>query len=304
MSAKVLVLGGTGMLGHMALRVLSAESELSVRATHITNPADPFFFDVEKGLQKLELICSRMGSCDYVINCIGVTAANINPSQPPSLVKAININALFPHQLGLFCRSNGIRLIHISTDGVFSGRGQTYDESSECDCPDFYGKTKSLGEVLNNASVINIRCSIIGPSPYEKGGLWEWFCSQPSAAVISGYTNHIWKGVTTYQFAELCRKIITQNKFDKLRDTSPVFHFTPNQPVSKYELLCFFKSALKRDITIKPAEHAGGAVRRLLVSKFTVFGELYGQEHTMESSIKEMMDFIDTKHYSGVSTWE
>lgn len=253
---------------------------------------------------QLELICSRIKGCDYIINCIGITAANITLSQPSSLIKAININALFPHQLGLFCRSNGIRRIHISTDGVFSGRGRTYDESSACDCPDFYGTTKSIGEVLNNTGVINIRCSIIGPSPYEKGGLWEWFCSQPAATVISGYTNHIWKEVTTYQVAELCRKIIAQNKFDELRDTSSVFHFAPNQPVSKYELLCCLKSVLKKDVTIKPVEHTGGAVRRLLVSKFTVFGKLCGQEHTMEYSIKKMMDFIGTKHYSGVSTWE
>ena len=138
MRIKVLVLGGTGMLGHMVLRVLSTDKQLSVNATHLTDPSDPLFFDVEQGLDKLELICRADKGCEYIINCIGITAANIKYNEPASLIRAININAVFPHQLGLFCSSHGIRLIHMSTDGVFSGRSNIYDEDSECDCFDFH----------------------------------------------------------------------------------------------------------------------------------------------------------------------
>ena len=296
MSVKVLVLGGTGMLGHMVQKVLSTDKHLSVNATHLTDPSDLLFFNVEQGLDKLELICRAGKVCEYIINCIGITSANIKPDKPASLIKAIDINSVFPHQLGLFCLSRDIRMIHMSTDGVFSGRSNTYDEESECDCLDFYGKTKCLGEVLNNTSVINIRCSIIGHSPYEKGGLWEWFCSQPPGAVINGYTNHLWSGVTTYQFAELCRRIITQNCFQRLRMESPVFHFAPNQPVSKYELMNIFKSVLERDIVINPSEHPHGIVKRLLISKFSAFKELFNQNLRMELSIKELMNFIDTNN--------
>jgi dTDP-4-dehydrorhamnose reductase len=305
MSIRVLVLGGTGMLGHMVLKVLSADSKLSICATHIENPQDPFFFDVEQGLDKLESICNANKGCDYVINCIGITSANINLDDPASLAKAIVINTAFPHQLGLFCRSHNIRIIHISTDGVFSGRsGAVYDESSECDCADFYGRIKYLGEVLKNRNIINIRTSIVGPSPFEKTGLWDWFSSLPSGSTVTGYTNHIWNGVTTYQFAELCRKIITQNRFEGLRAESALFHFAPNQPISKYELLNVFKSALKKDITINPNEHPDGPVKRILTTEFFGLRQLYTHDQTIESALKQMMNFVDNTKYSKISTGE
>jgi len=173
---------------------------------------------------------------------------------------------------------------------VFSGRAEFYDEDAPCDCFDVYGKTKSLGEVVDS-NVLNIRCSIIGPSPYERGGLFEWFQSQPEDSVISGYTNHVWNGITTFQFAKLCQRIIEGNQFDCLRKESAIFHFVPNQQVSKYELLNILKSALNKKITINPAEHIKGAVKRVLVSKYSGLKRLYGHDIPMEKAIRQLIEF-------------
>jgi dTDP-4-dehydrorhamnose reductase len=290
MNTKILVLGSTGMLGHMVLKVLSREKKFTVSGTCISNSTDLFYFDVEEGLEKLDLIFSENKGYDYFINCIGITADKIDPSNSRSITKAIKVNALFPHELAEFVREKNAKLIHISTDGVFLGCAELYDEDAPCDCFDVYGKTKSLGEVVNS-NVLNIRCSIIGPSPYERGGLFEWFQSQPEGSVISGYTNHVWTGITTFQFAKLCQRIIEGNQFDCLRKESAIFHFVPNQQVSKYKLLTILKSALNKKITINPVEHSKGTVKRILVSKYSGLKRLYGHDIPMEKAIRQLIEF-------------
>lgn len=292
MSVKVLVLGSTGMLGSMVLKVLSKEKGLKVFGTHISDNTDLFYFNVEDGLEKLNLLYEKSSGFDYFVNCIGFTADKIDSADSFSIIKAITLNAIFPHQLADFVGKRNVRLLHISTDGVFAGKAETYSEDSPCDCADIYGKTKSLGEVVNNKNVINIRCSIIGPSPFEKRGLFEWFSSQPEGATIPGYTNHLWNGVTTYQFAELCCKIIKDNRFNILREESSVFHFAPNHPVTKYQLLKILKSILNKNVTITPVEHSKGEVKRVLISRYERWKELYSCNIPMESAIKQMVDFI------------
>ena len=289
MSTRILILGSTGMLGHMVLKVLSKGKFFLTNGTHLTASDDLLYFNVEAGLEKLSLICEKNKGFNYLINCIGITADKIDSSDSSSITRAIAINSLFPHQLAKFARDKNIRVIHISTDGVFSGTAECYDEDSPCDCLDIYGKTKSLGEVVNS-NVLNIRCSIIGPSPFEKGGLFEWFQSQPEGTTISGYTNHIWNGVSTSQFAELCRRIIKDNQFEDLRKESSVFHFAPNRAVSKYELLNILKSALNKKITINSVEHSDGIVRRVLVSKYSGLKKLHDCDIPMETAIKQLVN--------------
>ena len=291
MSIKILVLGSTGMLGYMVSEVLSREKVFTVCGTHILNRTDLFYFDVEEGLEKLGLIYRENGGYDYVINCIGITADKINLSLSSSLIKAIKLNSLFPHQLAEFALQKNIRVIHISTDGVFSGGAQSYDEDDPHDCTDAYGKTKSLGEVTSE-KFLNIRCSVLGPSPFEKRGLFEWFRSRPEGSVVSGYTNHVWNGVTTFQFVELCREIIKNDQFDCLRKESSVFHFAPNHPVSKYELLIILRDVLDKNITINPVEHSSGAVKRILVTKYRGLKGIYGQDSSIENAIRQLIEFV------------
>lgn len=236
---KVLVLGVTGMLGHMVHRVLAASATIEAHGTHILDKQSPFYFDVMSGLGELEIICAKSSRYDYFINCIGILPAKIEDKDPASIRKAIKINSLFPHELSAFAKDHGGRVIHISTDGVFSGDAESYYEDDAHDCKDLYGITKSLGEVFAE-NFLNLRCSIIGPSPFLGEGLMEWFLKQPTGAVVPGYTNHIWHGISTYQFGNLCLKIIEGDHFEKIRTESSVFHFAPNEPITKYELLRLF----------------------------------------------------------------
>ncbi|MDO8463067.1 MAG: sugar nucleotide-binding protein [bacterium] len=205
-------------------------------------------------------------SPDSIINCIGITARHINDADPASVARAIVVNAAFPHALAAAAAAHGAKVIHMSTDGVFSGnRTELYAESDTPDATDTYGRTKILGE-SRAPNVLNIRCSIIGPSPLKREGLWEWVAQQPDGATISGYTNHLWHGATTRQFAELCTSIIADGRFATLRAAGPVFHFTPNEPVTKYDLVCAMRDALGKRLTITPVSHAQ-PVTRVLVSR-------------------------------------
>lgn len=289
---KVLVLGSTGMLGYMIVKLLSADKRFFVCGTHILDCQDKHYFAVEQGIEKLDSICKIDNEFDFFINCIGITADKISIADSNSVIRAVNINSVFPHRLAEFAESKKCRVIHISTDGVFSGMSESYDEDCPHDCYDLYGKTKSIGEVYSD-NFLNIRCSIVGPSPFEKRGLFEWFQSQQAGSVISGYTNHIWNGVTTLQFAELCVKIIEADKFDVLRKESAVFHFVPNQPVSKYELLTILKRCMKKDIKINPVVCGEDTVRRILVSKYNGLRILYGDNFSMEEAIARLTRFTE-----------
>jgi len=264
---KVLVLGGSGMLGHMVNRVLTEASDINVHGTQLSDKNAPFYFDVMSGLRKLEAICDQSPCYDYFINCIGILPGKISEKDPDTIRKAIKINSLFPHELSVFARDRSIKVLHISTDGVFSGEADSYFEDDTHDCRDLYGITKSLGEVFDR-HFLNLRCSIIGPSPFLGEGLLEWFLKQTAGATLSGYTNQIWNGISTYQFGKLCRIIIDGNHFEELRSESPVFHFAPNEPIAKYDLLCLFKKVFEKDVDIKPRASDGRVYTRVLQTKY------------------------------------
>ena len=191
---KILVLGNTGMLGHIVYGFLKKNSSFKVDGTNLNCPSDFLYFNAATDFDKLNIMNQDVNGYDYLINCIGITQNKIDVSNSDSIIQGIKINSLFPHQLADFSIKNNIKVLHISTDGVFSPDYSNVDESVSTNCIDLYGRTKALGEVLGNKNFINIRCSIIGPSPYEKGGLLEWFLSQRDNSVIFGYTNHFWNG--------------------------------------------------------------------------------------------------------------
>lgn len=284
MKTKILVLGSTGMLGHMALKVLSAEKTFKADGTHLDNKDDPFYFNTEEGMGKLDLICEREGGYDYFINCIGITKDKIDEEDPESILRAERVNAVFPHELARFAEGSAMRIIHISTDGVFSGKSGYYDEDAPCDCADIYGKTKRDGEV-KNGNVLIIRCSILGPSPFEKRGLFEWFHSQKDGSTIRGYTNHLWSGATTLQFAELCLKIILANNFDSIIKESNIHHFCPNRPVSKYDLLIAFRKISDKNIEIAPFVDKKSPVEKILTTKYDSLNRLFGGGKDIGESI-------------------
>ncbi len=186
-----------------------------------------------------------MFECDparSVINCIGLIKQTPLAQEP---LPAIFLNALWPHRLASVCRTAGIRLIHISTDCVFSGRKGQYIESDVSDAEDLYGRTKYLGEV-SYPHTLTLRTSIIGRELKTGLGLIEWFLAQKDA--IHGYRKAIYSGLTTDELSRVILDHVIPN-----RDLNGIYHVSTN-PISKYELLVLAKELFKRNLTIIPDE--------------------------------------------------
>src|SRR5579871_5381830 len=198
---------------------------------------------------------------DYIVNCIGILKPAVEEHDASSMTRAIRVNALFPHALAEVARES--RIIHLSTDGVFSGNlTRPYLETDPADCVDAYGKTKALGE-CPATNVVNIRCSIIGRDARFGKGLVEWVLRAREGEELSGYEDHVWNGVTTRQFGELCRRMIETDAFDGIRQESSVHHFCPNPAITKYELLCEIAKSAERKVTIRRTR-SGAPVTRVL----------------------------------------
>lgn len=284
---RILVLGGEGMLGYMVKRVLSRAENLTVNSTCYERKPGYFSFKIENGIEELREILDHHESFDYVINCIGILNSSINQNDPKSVYRAILINSLFPHELARVAKERSVRVVQISTDGVFAKNTRSCLEDSTRNCDDVYGWTKALGEV-KSPNVLNLRSSIIGPSPNLQKGLLEWFLSQPKRSIVSGYTDQIWSGVTTLQFADLCKNLIIDCYFDLVCKEAPTHHFCPNQTISKYELLQLFRSLFRPDIIVKPITNHKNAVSRTLDTKYTSIKKLFGYNNSWQQAISEL----------------
>ena len=177
---------------------------------------------------------------DFIVNCIGIL---INGSN--NVENAIYLNAYLPHQLKKISENINAKLIHVSTDCVFSGNKGGYIESDAKDGKGIYAQTKILGEIEDNSN-LTLRSSIIGPEIKNNGeGLFHWFMNQYGD--ISGFTNAIWSGVTTIELARIIKWAID-------RSVTGLYHVTNNSSITKYELLILFQRHTKKDINIKPVD--------------------------------------------------
>ena len=265
---KILVFGMTGMLGSMVHRHFKALNDFETYgASRRTDGLDAFHFDAAKPVQsQLEQI-TQGKPWDYWINCIGIIKPWCKDDDPAGVRNAIRVNAQFPHELASAASAAGARLIQIATDCVYSGSRGSYLESDAHDALDVYGKTKSLGEVLDRTA-LNIRASIIGPELKARLSLLEWFLAQPEGSELKGFTHHRWNGVTTLLFARLCEAIIRQGAYDRLVAESPVHHYVPADTVDKYELLEIFRRTFDKNVRILPVGDVGPAVDRTLATRF------------------------------------
>lgn len=231
---KVLILGSTGMMGSAVGKYFLEQKDyqtiLSYRNEKISYGENKFWFDA------LESEISDLPRVDYIINCIGV----IKPFIEEDRYKSIFINSLFPYKLASYCKDRNTRLIHITTDCVFSGVEGDYMESSLHDCEDFYGKTKSLGEPSN---CMMLRTSIIGEEIHQNVSLVEW-AKLMKGKTINGFTNHYWNGMTTKQYAKICDQIIRKELY------SDGVHHVYSNPVNKFELLNLISEKFKLHLNI------------------------------------------------------
>lgn len=221
---KCLILGSTGMLGHVLNGYLELNSKISLFNLSFRNKLNSRtkILDVSN-FSLLEKFIEEIKP-DFIINCVGVLIKGSNKN----IKNAIQINAFFPHLLLELCDKLNCKLIHISTDCVFSGQDGGYNENSIKDAIDIYGKTKSLGE-FNLENHLCVRTSIIGPELKEKGeGLFHWLLNQKGE--IFGFKNVFWSGVTTL---ELSKAI----EFSIENDVSGLWNLTNEVIISKHELL-------------------------------------------------------------------
>lgn len=248
---KVLVLGASGMLGNAVFRVLAGSGTLHTMGTLRNDSARRFFAPGIQGslLSGLD-VCNTdtltdvLGTVrpDVVINCVGVIK-QLQALQNP--LDILPINALFPHRLARLCALSSARLIHLSTDCVFSGSKGLYDESDTPDAHDLYGLSKLLGEV-SCGEAVTLRTSIIGHEFQSCHGLVEWFLSQNQT--VSGFVNAVFSGLPTVEIARVIRDYILPNP--ELRG---IYHLAAD-PISKYDLLKLIRAQYEKKIEITPRD--------------------------------------------------
>jgi len=214
---------------------------------------------------------------DVIINCAGIIKSVINDNDIQSI---IIVNSLFPHYLNNVSKKEGYKLIHVTTDCVFSGKDGLYLEHSPHDCTDVYGKTKSLGEP-NNCTVI--RTSIIGEEINRTRSLMEWVKSMKDKTV-DGYTNHIWNGLTCLQLAKIFEDIIVNKKY-----WYGVRHLFSPKIISKYDLIKSISNIYNLNITINPIELSLKCARSLS----TNYPDTSFIIPDINDQIKEQHDFIN-----------
>ncbi|MBU7008571.1 dTDP-4-dehydrorhamnose reductase family protein [Phosphitispora fastidiosa] len=252
-TTKVLVTGVTGMLGHTLFTRLSQCANLDVYATARSATGLSGWFQpellkkvlVNVDADNFDNIIRAIASVrpDVVINCIGIIKQAPAAKDP---LAAIAVNALLPHRIASLCKVAGARLIHISTDCVFSGAKGNYIESDPVDAADLYGKTKHLGEVAESHCV-TLRTSIIGHEIKGKYGLIEWFMAKDEK--IRGFTKAVFSGFPTVEIARIINDYVIPGT-----QLTGLYHVS-SAPISKYELLKSVAKKYGKSIEILPDDN-------------------------------------------------
>ena len=240
MQDRVLILGSTGLIGHQIHNYLKSNEGYELHNIAYRNKLqeNTILLDVRDENSLIEQIASI--NPQYIVNCIGILISGSNKDPE----NAIFLNAYMPHRLARLADEIDAKLIHISTDCVFSGdKKKPYIETDEKDGRGVYARSKGLGEIVSNKHLI-LRTSVIGPELKTDGEeLFHWFMNQQGD--ISGFTKAIWSGVTTIELAKAVKWSIDN-------DVTGLYHVTNNTSISKHDLLKLFKKYTKKDINIKP----------------------------------------------------
>lgn len=240
---RVLILGGDGMLGHQLL--LNLQKSHRVRVTlrlnmdsyqqyHSFDQHNSYFgIDVRIETDVVRILSDFQP--EVVINAVGIVKQR---KAAQEAIPSLEINALFPHRLAKLCKAVNVRMIHFSTDCVFSGFKGKYTEEDPSDAMDLYGKSKYLGEV-QDSHCITLRTSIIGLELARKTGLIEWFLAQKGS--IKGFKRAIYSGLSTQEMSRVIETVLVNYP-----NLSGVWHVA-SDAINKYELLKTFSTMLGRD---------------------------------------------------------
>jgi len=247
---RILILGGDGMLGHQLFKSLGSRHDVRVTLRQRLSAYEDFnLFSAENAYEGIEV-----GSMDRLIDVLGdfraeavVNAVGIvkQRSTAKESIPSLETNSLFPHRLAGLCKAAGMRMVHMSTDCVFSGRKGGYRETDLSDAEDLYGRTKYLGEVYDS-HCLTLRTSIIGKELSRKQGLLEWFLSQKGS--VQGFKNALFSGFTTLEFSRIIEKILMEYP-----EKEGLYHVS-SDPISKLDLLTLIKRKMGLRIEIIPTE--------------------------------------------------
>ena len=244
---RVLILGGTGMLGHKAVQVFSRQFDTWCTIRNGYESVERFdIFDRDRVIEHVDARdfhsirkAVDIANPDVIVNCIGIIKQR---STSKDVVHTLTVNSILPHLLAELSSEFGFRLVTISTDCVFSGIRGNYAESDTPDATDLYGRSKQYGEVTGS-KCLTLRTSIIGRELQSSRGLIEWFLSQESK--VKGYANAFFSGFPTVILAELIAKIVQDHP-----SLEGLYHIS-SDPISKYELLSLVKKTLGLPVEIE-----------------------------------------------------
>lgn len=245
---RVLVLGASGMLGNAVIDVFNHDASYTVWGTLRSASALRYFTEKQRtrllvGVDVLDqdalVRVLDMVRPDVIINCVGLIKQLADAKDPLS---TLPVNAMFPHRLARLCGLAGIRMIHVSTDCVFSGRKGLYTENDPSDAEDLYGKSKFIGELHDLKHAITLRTSIIGHELNTNFALVDWFLSQTGE--IKGYAKAIFSGLPTVELATVIKDYVLPRP-----ELHGLYHVAA-APIAKLELLRLIADQYKKTINI------------------------------------------------------
>ena len=250
--SRIVVFGANGMLGHAVLRIMAADtahevigvvrSEAAARSLSGVSTAQ---IVTSGSVENPDVLIALFESLrpDVVVNGVGLVKQFAQSKDP---LVALPINAIFPHRLAQLCSLVGARLVHISTDCVFSGAKGGYKEEDVPDARDLYGRSKLLGEV-DYPNAVTLRTSVIGRELNSAHGLIDWFLAQQGN--VKGYTRAIFSGLPTCELARVIRDLVLPRA--ELRG---LYHVAA-QAISKYDLLRMVNREYDKRLEIEPDDH-------------------------------------------------
>ncbi|MDD2628432.1 MAG: sugar nucleotide-binding protein [Clostridia bacterium] len=272
---KIGVLGANGMAGHVIFTHFT-EKGYDTHGIAKGGKNNPKLVDIDVlDKEKLNNWLDE-NNFDVIINCIGL----LNQVAENNIDLAVYLNSYLPHYLETKYKDSKTKVIHMSTDCVFSGKQGQYTEDSFKDGDTFYDRTKALGEIVNNKD-LTFRMSIIGPDFNPKSiGLFNWFMSQTGD--INGYKKVYWTGVTTIELARAMEEAIKQ-------DLTGLYHLVPDNNISKHDLLVLFKEEFNRD-DINIHEDNEKEVNKSLIRTRKDFDFVVSDYKKMVAEMKQWVD--------------
>ncbi|MFQ5346151.1 MAG: dTDP-4-dehydrorhamnose reductase family protein [Mariprofundus sp.] len=239
---RILILGGDGMLGHQLLKSWQGNHEVRVTLRgDAMRYADYGLFSSENSFYGMDVLdfpalekTVRLFRPEAIVNAVGIVKQR---AEAHDTILSLEVNALLPHRLSQLCGEIDARLIHLSTDCVFSGDRGMYTENDLEDARDLYGRSKLMGEV-HDAHAVTLRTSIIGLELSRNKSLIEWFLAQ--SGQVKGFTRAIYSGFTTCEMARIIEHVLLD-----YRSISGLWHVA-SEPISKYALLSELRDLMQR----------------------------------------------------------